>query len=351
LSSRTPTVPLSAASHGGNEKFNLSAAFAAAVIFVTAPVAFMPDTRVKAESSSNECHLPWVCGSKKTNAMCSLHEKTTKEKEPSCSEFSPGMSRYFEINLTASCDTCRNEQQHKQARTNEENKSLILYNTVIVLPDLLSAEECKGLCIDADRILNDKKAKNIRGCKTERWALYSLFGRNSQAIMDRVLGDHVLSFLELRLPDVAQTLFSDSRVAAYSRMKQKSSKKRMTFYWDDPVVIKYSGGNELAPHCDMRDLTIVIPLQYPDDKRTTSHRREGGTKFWLQETSPEQATATCGISVMPTLGSGIMFNGDITHSGSAISSGTRFVLMTSITFDDDVHDNDEEYADDDNEAG
>ena len=34
----------------------------------------------------------------------------------------------------------------------------------------------------------------------------------------------------------------------------------MRYYWDDPVVITYSPGNELAPHNDLRDLTIGKPV-------------------------------------------------------------------------------------------
>ena len=54
-----------------------------------------------------------------------------------------------------------------------------------------------------------------------------------------------------------------------------------------------------------------------------------------------------GVSIKPPAGCGILFNGNITHSGNALISGTRYVLMTSIVIDndDDNDDQEEEHKD------
>jgi len=123
-------------------------------------------------------------------------------------------------------------------------------------------------------------------------------------------------------------------------MDNNSSSSNSTdgfYHWDDPVVIKYIAGNQLAPHEDMRELTIVVPLNPLGEKDDTAKFPlvGGGTRFWLEGTSPESATSDAGVSIKPSPGSGILFNGDITHSGNSVHQGTRFVLMTSICLDED----------------
>jgi hypothetical protein len=325
-----------------NSQSSIISLAAAAIISVSIPMAVMSDANADSLDSStssavskdmsSRCRLPWVAGTNKTIAECSLHQNQSKEEDPL--GFNPGTSRYFEIKLAAS-SSADNNNEEVCSKENNNNSSTILHNKVIVLPDLITSNECKSLCEDAERILAENKARNVRGCKTERWTVYSRFGKESQKVMDRVLGEHILAFLELRMPDVAKQIFS--RGVSYSAKKRNNNtKETMSFYWDDPVVIKYSAGNQLAPHEDMREITVVIPLnpldQYP--------LGGGGTRFWLQGTT--QANDSDGISVKPSPGSGILFNGEITHSGNEVVSGTRFVLMTSITFDEEEDDEDDE---------
>ena len=113
----------------------------------------------------------------------------------------------------------------------------------------------------------------------------------------------------------------------------------MEYYWDDPVVIKYKAGNKLAPHTDERDLTIVVPLNPLRDFPLDG----GGTRFWIGGTTPELADDDSGVSLKPKCGSGILFNGNITHSGNSVERYSRFVLMTSITLDQDDEVDDDEY--------
>ena len=148
--------------------------------------------------------------------------------------------------------------------------------------------------------------------------------------MDRLLRQHVLTFIKLRMPEVAQHLFGCNSHSATAEMP---TERPMDFYWDEPVVIKYIAGNTLAPHEDMRDLTIVVPLNPLESIPLVG----GGTRFWPGGDAPEAGTANAGsksgVLLKPPPGSGIIFNGDITHSGNSVYEGTRFVLMTSINLD------------------
>jgi hypothetical protein len=292
--------------------------------------------------------------------------------------FDPARVSFLEVELKPVCDTL--DLSHsigidKRAQTPPsltlsvepetfsigDDSNEVLHNTVVVLPDLLSVAECESIILDTERIMCENVS---RGVKTEKWALFSHFAPENQQIIENLLQKHVLEFIELRLPNVANSLFqhrcrpvSSDHPALHCVNTDKSTGTGtiardidegrdarssapvprgmpMSFYWDDPVVIKYIAGNRLAPHEDMRELTIVVPLN-PTERFPLEG---GGTRFWLEGTSPEDTDGNNGVLLTPPPGSGIVFNGDITHSGNSVHEGTRFVLMTSINMDMDSYD-------------
>ena len=347
---RLSTVPLSIA----GTCILLAAPAAMTMIWMSAPPLLVSDaeasTRPHHENhyqqttvesvvvdKSTCCDISWVKESRGTRADCSVHETTggdehlpstkNNKKEKPAAAFNPSRSKYFEIKLESLTPATATKTREYTKDDNKTNN--LLHNTIVVLPDLFSPKECEMIVGDAERILNENKAKNVQGCKTESWTLYSRFGPESQGVMDRVLGEHVLSFLELRMPNLAKKLFQDNK--RIPKHGYSNAKKTMGTYWDDPVVIKYDVSNQLAPHEDMRDLTIVIPLNPLDQYPLTG----GGTRFWLEGTTPDNADCGGGVSIKPAPGSGILFNGEITHSGNTFETGTRFVLMTSVNLDED----------------
>ena len=294
---------------------------------------------------TSRCNLHWVKDSQTTKAECTVHRINEDVLHRSASidgtTFDPKRSRYFDVKLVSKNVTDPSENDPSVSIRDARNDTL-LHNTIVVLPNLMSSEECELLVNEAEKILREKESNNICGCKTESWTIYSSFDDECQEIMDRVLGRDVLSFICQRLPQVATRLFSTSfsdmsHVRGIRKDRRDSAKDVMGYYWDDPVIIKYDAGNELAPHEDMRELTIVVPLNPLGDYPMVG----GGTRFWVEGISPACADSDGGVSLMPSAGTGILFNGDITHSGNAVEAGTRFVLMTSIALDDQA-DNDEE---------
>eukprot|EP00957_Ditylum_brightwellii_P046164 3502712-Ditylum_brightwellii.AAC.1 len=123
--------------------------------------------------------------------------------------------------------------------------------------------------------------------------------------MDRVFGQRVMSFLHLRMSNVAKELCITDHSSKSSTI-HKNAKDSLKYYWDDPVVIKYDAGNKLAPHEDMRDLTLIVPLnplnEFPLDG--------GGTRFWLEGTTPDDADEKDGVNVKPAPGSCLLYTSD-----------------------------------------
>lgn len=283
---------------------------------------FKDASSCSAKEETRQCHLSWVQDCATTNkAECSVVMRSPSRSDAAMNQqggFDPARSRFYEIKLSP-CVT-----------QDESSESSLLHNTILVLPNLLTPQECKLLVANAERILDN--AEHI-GVKTEKWTLYSHFTHQCQHIMEVLLQKHTLAFIQQRLPDVAEKLC----LCRNDNDEQSSVAKGMEYYWDDPVIIKYTAGNRLAPHEDMRQLTIVVPLNPSKDFPLVG----GGTRFWPQGTiAPEDEHG--GVSVMAPAGSGIVFNGDITHSGNSVLEGTRFVLMTSINLDDS---DDEKYHD------
>ena len=318
-------------------------------------------TALETTSSSNRCKLSWVTASDSTQAECSVFKRrlvrpTTTQHEPKKDDsmdddsaisakeeevFDPAQSTYFKVKLLTQSTAASNV-----LRTQETDTSSILHNTIVVLPHLMTTEECHKMVLNAERILEENKKTDQKGCRTESWTMYARFDEDCRSVMDRVLGNSILDFLELRMEPVADQLFehhhqyrssrsSSSSCTAddkkYQALAENDLQEKVRYHWDDPVVIKYSAGNALAPHEDMRPLTVVIPLNPLEDFPLGGG---GGTRFWLEGTRPDCALGSGGVSVQPRPGAGILFNGEITHSGNSVESGTRFVLMTSITLDD-----------------
>ena len=292
----------------------------------------------------------WISTSDKTNAECRMHRANTARDAGTSGAFNPGQSDYFEVKLIGRDDK---EKTPVHPPVANQQSSQILHNRIVVLPNIITKEECAGIAKETERILEENKAQNIQGRKTESWATYSRFNSHSQQVMDRLLGQHVLEFLDRRMPEISKEILKGhstcSDFKSFTRKIGKKSGKDITrFCWDDPVVIKYDAGNRLAPHEDMRDLTIVVPLN-PLKGEFPLPLTGGGTRFWLEGTTPECATANDGVLLRPPAGWGIIFNGEITHSGESVEAGTRFVLMTSIVLDNESESEEEEEEEDEKE--
>ena len=294
----------------------------------------------------------WISTSDKTTAECNMHWANTAQETGTSGAFDPGQSDYFEVKLIGRDD---NEKTPVCPSVANQQTSQLLHNRIAILPNIMTNEECAGIAKETERILEENKAQNIQGRKTESWATYRRFNSESQEVIDKLLGQHVLEFLDRRMPEISKEILKGrstcSDFKSFARKIGKKNRKNITsFCWDDPVVIKYDAGNRLAPHEDMRDLTIVVPLNPLLKGDSPLPLTGGGTRFWLEGTTPECATADDGVLLKPPAGWGIIFNGEITHSGESVEAGTRFVLMTSIVLDNESEEEEVQEDDDDDET-
>ena len=93
----------------------------------------------------------------------------------------------------------------------------------------------------------------------------------------------------------------------------------------EPAINVYSApGGEFLRHKDGETLTILLPLSSPEQDF-----EGGGTAFWATDNDGSDAPAS--IVLKPFAGTALLFGGNVTHAGVPVESGTRVVLVCSLS--------------------
>ena len=208
-----------------------------------------------------------------------------------------------------------------------------LQDCVMVLPGVLSASECTELCEEADALIASGYTRDLFGeelCdrnshqSLRRVSVEDMSNRHGE-ISRMLLEGRVLPVLEREFPEVLSALrlegFRDSE-----------------FEWasDEPTVNRYTRGGTFDQHEDAYSLSCIVLLS--DDFEG------GGTRFWPEAAENGLLSASVGegktgstvlinegssVLVQPSVGTALLFNGDITHAGSAVHSGVRHLYVGS----------------------
>ena len=210
-----------------------------------------------------------------------------------------------------------------QLNHNAEPKTLT--NSILLLPNILTMEECQYLSQEADRVILNGYSRDTYSDYAEMLRRrekplrrISLEDMNPKAnkLSSQILLERVLPKLENKFPELLKSL----KIDGYRQGK---------FEWasDEPTVNRYTQGGQFEPHEDAYSLSVIILL--------TDDFEGGGTSFW-PTTKEETAmgkdmwkTYEKGILVKPEIGTALLFNGDITHSGNRVTSGVRHLYVGS----------------------
>eukprot|EP00747_Dinoflagellata_sp_TGD_P104575 gnl/TRDRNA2_/TRDRNA2_169281_c1_seq1.p1 gnl/TRDRNA2_/TRDRNA2_169281_c1~~gnl/TRDRNA2_/TRDRNA2_169281_c1_seq1.p1 ORF type:complete len:304 (+),score=23.74 gnl/TRDRNA2_/TRDRNA2_169281_c1_seq1:70-981(+) len=214
-----------------------------------------------------------------------------------------------------------------------ESSKLFSNNSVLLVPGMLSKDECETLMYAAEvgvaqkvgrlrpGFLKQDSFKTVQRlaakcgfCQLERVPVNDL-GADAQELSWLLLRDRLLPFLEQHLPHVAAELFGKST---------DLNARRFMFSPYEPAINRYTVGGSFRAHTDQRSITIYVLLS---DEGNFSG---GGTSFWCQGTRPEDVEGIEeDILVLPGQGTGVIFNGHVTHSGKVVESGTRHLYVAS----------------------
>lgn len=213
-----------------------------------------------------------------------------------------------------------------------------LRNSVLLVPDLLTKEQCHILMDAADHHIEAVANGSLENDCDETPNLYvprkrpawlaladsqsrhrlcvSKLGSQVEALSSTILLDRLLPFFEQHLPEVAQALFG-----------QNSGLKEMRFSFSpgEPAVNRYTEGGEFRIHTDKLSVTLNVLLSEP------GAFLGGGTAFWSQDNAAHDLNQA--VLLKPRQGTGVVFNGDVRHSGGVVESGTRHLYVASFHLD------------------
>ena len=187
-----------------------------------------------------------------------------------------------------------------------------LHNTILMIPGVFSSAECSLLIDETDKLLCENYRKDTYGDEsvspsTRRVSVCDM-STKARNLSHAVLKERVLPALEHQHPELLRRLLL-------------ANWRDFGFDWasDEPTVNKYIVGGEFEPHEDGYLLTVIILLS-PEDSF-----EGGGTSFF----STSDAENADKVVVRPPRGMAVCFNGDVTHGGSPVTSGTRYLYVAS----------------------
>eukprot|EP01104_Vermistella_antarctica_P006741 TRINITY_DN17442_c0_g1_i1.p1 TRINITY_DN17442_c0_g1~~TRINITY_DN17442_c0_g1_i1.p1 ORF type:complete len:278 (-),score=41.77 TRINITY_DN17442_c0_g1_i1:283-1116(-) len=207
---------------------------------------------------------------------------------------------------------------------------LVEHNSVLLIPDLLSAAECDTLMRDADaehqRVIDalpESARGDVRGL--ERYMVSEL-SADTQALFEVLLRERLLSFVSRELPLVEEMVWGQSMVEQWS--SGLLCDQRYRFSAQEPAINRYSVGGLFEPHRDTLALTLNVLLRVGSFKG-------GGTQFWAEGEDEADSVARAHdptLCIEPTVaGVGIVFNGKVKHAGRVVTEGLRHLLVASFS--------------------
>ena len=130
------------------------------------------------------------------------------------------------------------------------DSDLLLQNSVMCVPQLLSPAECQHLVQAAERHISSnplieptEQFVNVRLCDMDAAALN---------LSNTLLRQRVLRFLQSELPESSlKTLFGHSK---------QLDQMELEFSRDEPAVNRYIKGGDFSVHCDGKAITVIVPL-------------------------------------------------------------------------------------------
>lgn len=196
-----------------------------------------------------------------------------------------------------------------------------LGHSVFTVASFASADECDALIAAAERLLRSygNRAPQPALCRL------SIVSEVQPRLLRRLL-----ALVEQTLPALGEALFG--RTANLADMAVEYSP-------GEPAVNVYLVGGHFAPHTDKQALTLLVPLS------ADGAFEGGGTAFWKDghhrlpgppgapayEQGDARGWLPHDLALRPPRGSAIIFGGNVTHAGLAVTSGTRHLFVMSFS--------------------
>eukprot|EP00961_Rhodomonas_salina_P084071 1130207-Rhodomonas_salina.3 len=218
--------------------------------------------------------------------------------------------------------------------------SLVRGDGVIVMPNILTDEECQALT-DAGTSAVQKYSlgsglpipgltrlpamavgTRVEPTSERRSGRYEPIP--ALTALDDTLCDALITRILLRL-DEELPLLVQRQFGAGQSLVELYAANELEFSKGEPAVNIYAAGGEFEPHKDYDALTVLVALTDPD---TYSG---GGTGLWSREESADELAEPPTVILRPLRGSCLLFGGQVMHTGVQTVEGMRAVFVASFT--------------------
>ena len=231
----------------------------------------------------------------------------------------------------------------------------VQHNSVLLVPALLSDEECVQLIDDVERCYAADSKHNR--AKLRHRMLIPQLSEASQQLFDKVLRERVLPLVSKELPSVEDYIWERSKMFDRCSTERVAAQPLSSLPWRysqyEPAINRYKEGGDFPIHVDGHALTVNILLNQP------GAFSGGGTAFWCEPrdgqpvpsrsrsvalragaspiTAPKcpskEVEAT--LALQPTHGTGVLFSGTVQHAGLPVCAGVRYLLVASFSIADE----------------
>jgi hypothetical protein len=227
--------------------------------------------------------------------------------------------------------------------------SPVRFNSIVLIPMLLTQPECEGLVADVERVHSKKhdvmtqSVESYTAGASLGFARYSIpvsdgakminhasddmpeMSDATRLLFEDVLRARLLPFISTHMPLVEAMVVARSFVK--SPLSGALSSQLLRFSAAEPAVNRYTAGGRFTTHTDKLALTLNCLL--------SSGFSGGGTEFWCEAADAEEPLAALGanhsVHIQPHTGVGVVFNGSVLHSGTAVATGVRHLLVASFS--------------------
>jgi len=222
------------------------------------------------------------------------------------------------------------QDQSTATKTSSRGERIKNGESIILIEDLVSAEECTFLIREVLRQDATPTALEKPGLvriptrsAAERAAAFDIPCADPlSAEVDNMLHTilkRATNVMTQQIPSISEVLFGGESVCHLLDTDQLKFSSR------EPAINIYTPDGQFLAHKDAQAITVLIPLSCPDH-----HFQGGGTSFWSQDSRGHRVEDPT-IILKPAAGSAMLFGGCVTHAGVSVNKGTRVVFVASFS--------------------
>ena len=213
---------------------------------------------------------------------------------------------------------------------NPEYSIPFVRNSILLIPCLLSPTECAALVQDCETE-HRKQFPNVddsipKDEGMERYMLCELSQQTQDFFENIILRERLLPFIKQKFPPIIEQHIWEVSMIPNEDNNLDLLSQTFKFSSQEPAINRYATAGYFEPHRDKLALTLNILL--------SDQFEGGGTQFWEEMSNGkgrDDEYVNPSLCVLPSVGTGVIFNGTVKHAGRKVLNGRRHLLVASFS--------------------